>query len=192
MAIISELPPSAFRIGENIGMSGESALYGALGGRAGCHKLSEMFYARVAQDPILSPLFPKHLRCAIDAFTAFLVQFLGGPGEHSEPRWWLSLHESHLRFKIGRKERDAWMKCMSKTLDNHPIEEPLRRALRSFFEQSSAFLVNDSKTRVEVPGTMPADRLHKEIATRWNAQRSIEETVAAIRGGDAYRAIALM
>jgi len=45
---------------------------------------------------------------------------------------------------------------------------------------------------VEVPDTIPADRLHKEIATRWNAQRSIEETVAAIRGGDADRAIALM
>jgi truncated hemoglobin YjbI len=173
-------------------MSVEPVLYEALGGRDGCRRLSAAFYARVAQDPILSPLFPTHLKCTIDAFAAFLIQFLGGPCEYSEQRWWLSLHESHSRFKIGRKERNAWMKCMSKTLDDLPIEEPVRFALRSFFEQSSAFLVNDSKTQVEVPDAMPADRLHQEIATRWNAQRSIEETVAFIRGGDADRAIALM
>jgi len=173
-------------------MPGEPVLYDALGGSAGCHKLSEMFYARVAQDPILSPLFPGHLKCTIDAFAAFLVQFLGGPAEYSERRWWLSLHESHLRFKIGRKERNAWMKCMSATLDDLPIQEPLRGALRSFFQQSSAFLINDSKAPVEVPDKMPSDGLHQEIATRWNAQRSIEETVAVIRSGDADRAIALM
>jgi truncated hemoglobin YjbI len=188
LAIIYDSTPPRFDMGENIGMPGEPVLYDALGGRAGCHKLSEMFYARVAQDRILRPLFPGHLKCTIDAFAAFLVQFLGGPSEYSERRWWLSLHESHLRFKIGRKERDAWMKCMSATLNDLPIEEPLRGALRSFFQQSSAFLVNDSKAQVE----MPADCLHQEIATRWNAQRSIEETVAVIRKGHADRAIALM
>jgi len=125
------------------------------------------------------------MRCAIDAFAAFLIQFLGGPGEYAERRWWLSLQESHLRFKIGQKERNAWMKCMTKTLDNLPIEEPVRCALRSFFEQSSAFLVNHSKVQV------PHDGLHGEIATRWNAQLSVEEAVAAIRHGDADRAIAL-
>jgi truncated hemoglobin YjbI len=177
---------------ENIEMPGEPVLYDALGGRAGCHKLSEMFYARVAQDPILRPLFPGHLKCTIDAFAAFLVQFLGGPSEYSESRWWLSLRESHSRFKIGRKERDAWMKCMSKTLDDLAIEEPLRGALRSFFQQSSAFLVNDSKAQVEVSDKMPPDRPHREIATRWDGQRSIEETVAVIRKGDADRVIALM
>ena len=170
-------------IGENSGMPG---LYDALGGNDGCRNLSEAFYAHVARDPILSPLFPKHIQCAIDAFAAFLNQFLGGPSEYSERRWWLSLHESHLRFKIGLKERNAWMKCMSRTLDNLPIEDPVRCALRSFFEQSSAFLVNDSKVNV------PQDGLHGELATRWSAQLSVEQTVAAIRSGDTDRAIALV
>jgi truncated hemoglobin YjbI len=161
-------------------------LYDALGGSDGCRRLSEAFYARVAQDPILSPLFPAHIQCAINAFAAFLVQFLGGPSEYSQARWWLSLHESHMRFKIGVKERNAWMKCMTKTLDNLSLEESVRFALRSFFEQSSAFLVNDSKTPV------PKDSLHGEIASRWNAQLSVEEAVAAIRRGDADRAIAVI
>ena len=60
--------------------------------------------------PYCDALFPgKALRCAIEEFTAFLAQFLGGSPEDAQRRWWLSLRESHLRFKIGDRERDAWM-----------------------------------------------------------------------------------
>ncbi len=92
-----------------------ATLYEAVGGTEGCRKLSAAFYARVDSDQVLlSPDFPgKSLRCAIDAFAAFLVQFLGGPAEDSQRRWWVSLRESHLRFQIGRRERDAWMKNMA-------------------------------------------------------------------------------
>ena len=103
-------------IGENSGMPG---LYDALGGNDGCRNLSEAFYAQVARDPILSPLFPKHIQCAIDAFAAFLNQFLGGPSEYSERRWSLSLREVHLRFKIGPEEREAWLKTMQKEKEAH-------------------------------------------------------------------------
>jgi len=161
-------------------------LYDALGGKDGCRKLSEMFYARVARDPILSPLFPAHFRCAIEAFTAFLTQFLGGPSEYSQRHWSLSLYESHLRFKIGLKERDAWMKNMSAILDDLQLEEPSRAALLSLFQRSSAYLVNDSKIR-------PASaKIHDpELAARWNEQVSVEEVVAAIRDEDADRGLAL-
>ena len=104
-------------------------LYQAIGGAATCRKLSASFYARVQRDPVLRPLFPgKTLKCAIEAFAAFLAQFLGGPSEDAQRRWWLSLRESHLRFKIGQKERDAWMKNMTQALDDVPIEESARSA----------------------------------------------------------------
>ncbi|HEY6390767.1 MAG TPA: ankyrin repeat domain-containing protein [Bryobacteraceae bacterium] len=163
-------------------------LYEALGGRDGCRKLSEMFYARVARDPILSPFFSAHFRCAIEALAAFLVQLLGGPCEYSaRHRWSPSLYESHLRFKIGQKERDAWMRLMSAALDDLRIDDPNRNALLGFFEQSSAYLINDP----DVNG-QPAGDLHEEIAGRWRAQRLVDETVAAFRSGDADRVISLM
>src|ERR1700690_3005631 len=108
-------------------------LYEAIGGSAACRGLSVAFYARVERDPVLRPLFPgKSFSCAIEAFTAFLVQFLGGPGADAQRRWLLSLRESHLRFKIGRRERDAWIANMVLALDDVPIEEPLRSALLDF------------------------------------------------------------
>src|SRR3954466_16203239 len=118
-------------------------LYRAGGGRGGCRQLSEAFYARVARDALLRPLFPgKTQRCAIEAFTAFLAQFLGGPPEDTQHRWWLSLWESHLRFKIGQEQRGAWMENMLRALDDVPLTDSARSALRHFFHRSSAYLVN--------------------------------------------------
>jgi len=162
-----------------------SDLYQALGGMDACRKLSTAFYARVARDPVLRPIFPSSFHCAIEAFALYLGQFLGGPCEYSRQRWWLSLREGHLRFKIGQKERDAWVANMLKALDDVAIEEPLNGALRRFFEQSSAYLINQSKPAEKASGD------HGEIGQRWKVQRAIDEAVAAVRRGDAQRAIAL-
>ena len=164
-------------------------LYRAIGGVSGCRKLSTAFYARVKQDPLLRPLFPgKTMTCAIEEFMAFLAQFLGGPAEDAHRRWWVSLRESHLRFKIGPGERTAWMGHMVKALDDVEIEEPLRTALREFFARSSAYVVNTGSASAAAPRDAAIDR---ELAHRWDAQRALDEAVAAVRSGDAERAIAL-
>jgi truncated hemoglobin YjbI len=169
-------------------------LYQAVGGRAACRKLSTVFYSRVKQDPLLRPLFPgKTLKCATEEFAAFLAQFLGGPSEDAQRRWWLSLRESHLRFKIGQKERDAWMGNMLKALDDVPIEERVRSALRELFEQASVYVVNQEQEPPVSPeqSDLNADDIRQEFARRWHQQRGVDKAVAAVRGGDAARAILL-
>lgn len=164
----------------------EGSLYQAIGGVDACRKLSEAFYARVDRDPLLRPLFPgKTLTCAIEEFAAFLIQFLGGPSEHTQRRWWLSLRESHLRFKIAQKHRDAWMENMIQALDDVQVTEPVRAALRRFFEQSSAYVVNQGRAP-----SATEDRI-EEIAPRWDAQRRLDEAVAAVRRGDVDLAVSL-
>jgi truncated hemoglobin YjbI len=163
-----------------------SQLYQDIGGTAACRRLSEALYARVARDPLLRPFFPgKTLHCAIEEFTAFLVQFLGGPPEDSQRRWWLSLHESHRRFKIGRQERDAWMRLMVKALDEVAMKEPEKTALRAFFEQASKYLINTGPESTAVDRVHMQGCPHQEIASRWDAQRTLDDAVAAIRKGDA-------
>ena len=96
----------------------------SLGGEAGCQRLSAEFYARVGNDPVLRPLFPgKSLRCATEEFAAFLIQFLGGDEEQTQYRWWLSLRESHARFRVGPPERSAWLKQMRATLKAAQFDE---------------------------------------------------------------------
>lgn len=173
---------------------GSVDLYHLAGGLRGCRQLSEAFYSRVQHDPVLRPLFPgKTLRCAIEAFAAFLAQFLGGPPEHAQSRWWLSLRESHQRFQIGRSERKAWMKNMVAALDELPVDPAVRQALRDLFERSSAYLVNTGQPIPEPVAAerAPGDGIHAELAQRWAEQRSLDDLVAALRFGDSNRALDL-
>jgi truncated hemoglobin YjbI len=168
-------------------------LYQAVGGRDGCRQLSEAFYTRVKRDPVLRPLFPgKSIKCAVEAFTAFLAQFLGGPAEDAQARWWLSLHESHSRFRIGPRERQAWMSNMVEALDDAPMEDPVRRALRDLFERSSAYIVNtEGLPEAAAPADTPDDPIHREMGQRWAEQRALDVLVAVIRHADAARALEL-
>lgn len=157
-------------------------LYQAIGGAAACRRLSETFYARVQRDPALRRLFPgKNLHCAINEFSAFLAQFLGAPAEQAQARGWLSLRESHARFEIGIRDRELWLGHMRAALEEAVIPEPARAHLRAFFEHASAYLVD----------LKPPARLEPELAARWQAQVAADAAIAAIRAGDAERAIAL-
>lgn len=168
-------------------------LFDALvGDSATCTALAKAFYARVQRDPVLRPFFPgKSLRCAIEQLAAFLVQLLGGPAGDTQDRWALSLRESHRRFAIGPREREAWMRLMIATLDEAPLADAARHTLRQFFEQASAYMINTG------PRESPALPAHRdardvELARCWQAQRLIDDAVDAINDGAAARAIALV
>jgi truncated hemoglobin YjbI len=159
-----------------------AALIDAIGGEAGCKRLSSEFYKRVGKDPVLRPLFPgKSLRCATEEFGAFLIQFLGGDEEQTQHRWWLSLRESHARFQISAVERTAWLKHMRETLEVVPLDEQARKALSEFFLHSSAYVI----------GKEASGPAHEELAVRWSEQRVLDNIISAIAAGHDREAIAL-
>src|SRR5258708_10352523 len=163
-------------------MRARSALLEALGAEEGCRKLSAAFYARVGKDPVLRPFFPgKSLRCATEAFAAFLIQFLGGDEERTQHRWHLSLRESHARFQIGPDARRAWLKNMEATLDAAPLDEATRNALCNFFSHGSAYVI----------GQDTAEPDHEELAARWSEQRVLDSVIAAIVEGRDDETLAL-
>jgi hemoglobin len=152
----------------------------ALGGEAGCKRLSTEFYKRVARDPVLRPLFPgKSQKCAIEEFSAFLVQFLGGDEEQTQRRWWLSLRESHARFEIGPAERHAWLKNMTATLDAASLDAGTRESLRQFFEHTSTYVMGpEAHSIAPQPGNDGPPGLSKRSASPavslplWSTPRS--------------------
>jgi hemoglobin len=157
-------------------------LFDAIGGMPACRKLAESFYGRVQRDPVLAPLFPSSLHCAIDAFTLFLAQFLGGPAGYGEHRWHVSLGDAHARFRIGPRERDAWVCNMTEVLHDTPMPADLRSGLAAFFEQSASWIAGQPEG---------AQCPHRQIAERWEEQRALELAVQAIHSGDPRPALAL-
>ena len=159
-------------------------MYESIGGTGGCKRLAESLYAGIARDPVLRPFFPgKTLKCAIAEFSAFLVQFLGGPAEDSQWRRWLHLGESHRRFPIGARERKAWLKHMAAAIESMPVDEAVRSELQAFFAHTSARLVNQG------PAPEAAAIEHGELAGRWSTQLEVHRAIEAIRSRSAERAI---
>ncbi len=92
--------------------------FDAVGGSDTFRRLVAGFYARVAVDPVLRPLYPEpDLGPAEERFRMFLEQYWGGPTTYSEQRGHPALRRRHLPFAIGPAERDAWLVAMRASLD---------------------------------------------------------------------------
>jgi hemoglobin len=175
-------------------------LFEAVGGVDGCRRLVTAFYARVGDDPVLAPLYPKSFHCAIPSLTGFLIQFLGGPQAYTPRRFHLSLRDAHARFRIGRVHQEAWLRNMLAALDDAGIAEPAREALEQLFAESSEFLINEGSAspaapqpdaQVALPATAPLD-LCAESGWRWARHRAVEAVLRAVRHNEVRLALALV
>ena len=172
--------------------------YEQLGGEPGVAALVEAFYARVEDDPLLRPIYPRHLGCAKRNLAHFLVEFLGGPPEHSENRG-TSLRFGHAHLQIGEAEQQAWLVDMRGALADLGVEESLREVLEDVFAEASRSLVNlPSPTSSNLASAREAEKsfapgadLEAEFAWRWSRQQALEELRIACEAGEMARAQAL-
>jgi hemoglobin len=104
--------------------------------------LVEEFYKRVAEDPILRPMYPADLSQSKEHLALFLIQRTGGPDTYSQKQGHPKMRARHLPFKIGQKERDAWMTHMTAALDCVPELAPSKKALWDFFDNFATFMIN--------------------------------------------------
>ena len=110
-------------------------VYDAAGGEATFRRLVERFYARVAVDPILRPVYPEaDLSGATERLTLFLIQYWGGPNTYSRERGHPRLRMRHQPFTIGRRERNAWLGHMRAAVDSLDVSASVRKALLDYFE----------------------------------------------------------
>jgi hemoglobin len=117
--------------------------YAEVGGEETFRKLVARFYAEVAQDPVLRPVYPEEdLGPAEERLRMFLEQYWGGPRTYSERRGHPRLRMRHAPFRIGPIERDAWLRCMRVAVDEAGLDEPHRAMLWQYLEMAAASMVN--------------------------------------------------
>jgi hemoglobin len=117
-------------------------IYEAAGGAETFQRIVDRFYAGVAGDPLLRPLYPADLEASRRHLTLFLMQYFGGPSTYSEQRGHPRLRMRHLPFAIGRAERDAWMRHMRAAVESAELPEPVQAVLLDYFERASTFMIN--------------------------------------------------
>jgi hemoglobin len=119
------------------------AVLDGLGGEPGVRRLVEVFYAGVADDPLLRPLYPEEdLSGAVDRLTWFLLQYWGGPPVYAQQRGHPRLRMRHAPFTLGRAERDAWLAHMRAAVDAAELAPDVEAALWGYLARAADALRN--------------------------------------------------
>ncbi|MBO4208353.1 globin [Micromonospora echinofusca] len=127
--------------------------YEAIGGEPTFRRLVDEFYAGVATDPLLRPMYPEaDLEPAADRLALFLMQYWGGPGTYSAQRGHPRLRMRHAPFRVDAVARDAWLLHMRRAVDSLDLPPQYATALWEYLERAAYFMVN---TMDEEPGSNP-------------------------------------
>lgn len=120
-----------------------STFYEQVGGEKFFADLVSQFYAVVATDPILRPMYPEtDLKGAAQRLQWFLEQYWGGPSTYQENRGHPRLRMRHAQFVITQEARDAWLNAMHQAVNGVEIEAALKGELWSYLEMAANSLVN--------------------------------------------------
>ncbi len=120
----------------------EPTAYERWGGEKFFTGLVERFYAGVAGDPLLRPLYPDDLTEPTTHLALFLMQYWGGPRTYSEERGHPRLRMRHAPFAIGTAQADAWLRHMTEAVRSAGLDPADQRELLDYLEMAARSLIN--------------------------------------------------
>lgn len=127
-----------------------TTFYELVGGHDTFAALVKRFYAGVATDPVLRPMYPEEdLGPAEDRFRMFLEQYWGGPTTYSEQRGHPRLRMRHAPFPVTPEARDHWLTHMRDAIDSLELAPELDHELWSYMERVAHFLINTDESPVQ-------------------------------------------
>ena len=126
-------------------INAQPSLYELIGGENGLRKLVERFYDLIDSAPQaaqIRALHPKSLKQSREKFYLFLSGWSGGPQLYVEKYGHPRLRMRHMPFSIGMVERDQWLWCMNKALDEMQLHPLVLEHLKTRFAETADFLRN--------------------------------------------------
>lgn len=123
----------------------EENLYQKLGGDVGLRKLVDRFYELMHTLPetqAIRKMHPEDISGSADKLYMFLSGWTGGPQLFVEKFGHPMLRRRHFPFAIGEAERDQWLLCMKRALDETGLEQALRDRLYQAFEKLADHMRN--------------------------------------------------
>ncbi|HXT17169.1 MAG TPA: group II truncated hemoglobin [Gemmatimonadaceae bacterium] len=107
--------------------------YDLLGGDAGIRSIVDRFYDLMDTAPEAATIRRLHavsLKASREKLYLYLMGWTGGPPIYVQQRGHPRLRMRHIPFTIGARERDEWIWCMDRSLDEHDMPEALRADLK--------------------------------------------------------------
>ena len=122
--------------------------YDMIGGEAGVRALVDRFYDLMDTVPEavhVRALHAPSLKASREKLRLFLTGWTGGPQLYVEKYGHPMLRQRHFPFAIGVVERDEWLWCMRRALDEHEMDP----GLRAFLQQRMTALADHMQNQPE-------------------------------------------
>jgi hemoglobin len=123
----------------------ETSLYEMLGGEKGLRALVDRFYDIIDSAPEAKKIrsfHAKSLKRSREKLFMFLSGWSGGPQLYVETFGHPRLRMRHFPFSIGTVERDQWLWCMNKALDESHLDPRVVEFLKVRFSEVADFMRN--------------------------------------------------
>ena len=126
-------------------MSERKNAYELIGGAAKVDELVDRFYDLMALEEPFTELRAMHsqdLSSPREKLKLFLSGWLGGPDIYSPKYGHPMLRARHLPFKIGLKERNQWLACMYRAMEDCGIDGQISAQLEESFFNTADWMRN--------------------------------------------------
>ncbi len=126
-------------------MAEQVTAYELIGGEPGVRALVDRFYDLMDElDEVreLRAMHAKSLKGSREKLFLFLSGWLGGPDLYVQQYGHPRLRARHMPFSIGVLERDQWMLCMNRAMEETGMDEQLRQVLGEALWKTADFMRN--------------------------------------------------
>jgi hemoglobin len=125
--------------------STQTTAYALIGGAESIRQLVDRFYDLMELESayaVIRQLHPVDLSTSRDKLYLFLSGWMGGPGLYQEKYGHPMLRARHLPFPIGSTERNQWLDCMQRAMDEVAIDAALKERLHESFFATADWMRN--------------------------------------------------
>lgn len=147
----------------------ELSLYELLGGETGVRSLVDHFYDLMDSAPEaqnIRGLHAKSLKQSREKLFMFLSGWSGGPQLYIQQFGHPRLRMRHMPFSIGAAERDEWLWCMNKALDESELDPRVMEYLKNHFAQAADFFEESGRGLITPPDSL-LPHVDSEGAAAW-------------------------
>jgi hemoglobin len=115
------------------------SLHEHAGGDEAIHRLEEIFYDMVLEDPILRLVFTERMPTHVDHLTWFTAESFGGPDRFTRELGFQYIIDVHRHLKITDEQKQRFVDLYLQALEEAglPDDEPFRNAVQSHLEFGS-------------------------------------------------------
>ncbi len=122
-----------------------NSLYDLIGGEKKLRALVDRFYDLMDSSPEAKDIRALHaasLKSSREKLFMFLSGWSGGPSLYIEKYGHPRLRQRHMPFSIGEAERDQWLWCMNKALDESELLPSVVTHLKTRLSEVADFMRN--------------------------------------------------